>query len=99
MVGALLTDSLYNIASFRRLYSAISESVALRWFCFLTIDDQVFGHSSIGHHIDRIGREGFATFFDGCTASSVLTIPVASLGNVTQISGPGATSNQYQFRQ
>ena len=65
MVRTLLVCSLYNIASFRRLCSAISENLAYRWFCFLTIDDPVFDHSSITHFIDRIGREGFAAIFDG----------------------------------
>ena len=65
MVRALLICSLYNIASFRRLCSAISENIAYRWFCFLTIDDPVFDHSSISHFIDRIGRDGFGAVFDG----------------------------------
>ena len=39
MVPAFLVCSLYNIASFRKLCSAISENIAFRWFCFLTIDD------------------------------------------------------------
>ena len=65
MVRALLICSPYNIASFRRLCSAISENIAYRWFCFLTIDDPVFDHSSISHFIDRIGRGGFAAIFDG----------------------------------
>ena len=64
MVRALLICSLYNIASFRRLCSAISENIAYRWFCFLTIDDPVFDHSSISRFIDRIGRDGFAAIFD-----------------------------------
>ena len=70
MVRALLICSLYNIASFRRLCSAISENIAYRWFCFLTIDDPViddpvFDHSSISHFIDWIGRDGFGAVFDG----------------------------------
>ena len=65
MVRALLICSLYNIASFRRLCSPISENIAYRWFCFLTIDDPVFDHSGISHFIDRIGRDGFAAIFDG----------------------------------
>ena len=64
MVRTLLICSLYNIASFRRLCSAISENIAYRWFCFLTIDDSVFDHSSISHFIDRIGRDGFGAIFD-----------------------------------
>ncbi len=65
MVRALLICSLYNVASFRRLCSAISENIAYRWFCFLTIDDPVFDHSSISRFIDRIGRDGFSAIFDG----------------------------------
>ena len=42
LVRALLISSLYNITSFRRLCFAISENIAFRWFCFLTIDDKVF---------------------------------------------------------
>ena len=64
MVRALLICSLYNIASFRRLCSAISENLAYRWCCFLTIDDPVFDHSSISHFINRIGREGFGQIFE-----------------------------------
>ena len=48
--------SIYNIASFRRLCSAISENIRYRWFCFLSIDDPVFDHSTITHFINRIGR-------------------------------------------
>ena len=65
MVRALLICSLYNIASFRRLCSAVSENLAYRWFCFLTIDDPVFDHSTISHFIERVGREGFAAIFRG----------------------------------
>ena len=65
MVRALLICSLYNIVSFRRLCSDISENLAHRWFCFLTIDDQVFDHSSISHFIDQMGQEGFAAVFEG----------------------------------
>ena len=65
MVRALLVCSLYNIASFRRLCSAISENIAYRWFCFLTIDDPVFDHSTITYFVNRIGREGFSEVFAG----------------------------------
>ena len=65
LVRTLLICSLYNISSCRRLCPAISENLAYRWFCFLTIDDSVFDHSSISHFIDRIGRDGFAAIFDG----------------------------------
>ena len=47
---------------------AISENIAFRWFCFLTIDDTVFDHSTITYFIERIGREGFKALFDGFNA-------------------------------
>ena len=65
MVRALLICSLYNIASFRRLCSTISENIAFRWFCSLTIDGPVFDHSTISYFMERIGREGFAAIFKG----------------------------------
>lgn len=49
MVRALLICSLYNIASFRRICSAISENIAYRWLCFLTKDGPVFDYSSVSH--------------------------------------------------
>ena len=60
---ALLISSLYNVSSFRRLCAAISENLAFRWFCFLTIDDEVFNHSTISYFIERIGDEGFGEIF------------------------------------
>ena len=65
MIRALLICSLYNISSFRRLSPAIAENIAYRWFCFLTIDDPVFDHSTISYFIERIGREGFSDIFHG----------------------------------
>jgi IS5 family transposase len=59
----MLISALYNITSFRRLCLAISENIAFRWFCFLTIDDEVFDHSTITYFIERIGREGFRSLF------------------------------------
>ena len=65
IVRALLVCSIYNISSFRRLCCAISENIGYRWFCFLTIDDPVFDHSTIAHFINRIGRDGFSGILDG----------------------------------
>ena len=65
MIRALIICSLYNISSFRRLSSAIGENLAYRWFCFLTIDDPVFDHSTVSYFIERAGREGFAAIFRG----------------------------------
>ena len=63
LVRVLLISSLYNVSSFRRLCAAISENLAFRWFCFLTIDDEVFHHSTISYFIERIGDEGFGEIF------------------------------------
>ena len=63
MVRALLICYLYNISSFRRLSSAIGENIAYRRFCFLTIDDPVFDHSTISYFIERVGHEGFGAIF------------------------------------
>jgi transposase len=65
LVRAVLVSALYNITSFRRLCLAISENIAFRWFCFLTLDDEVFDHSTISYFIERIGREGFKVLFNG----------------------------------
>lgn len=64
MVRALLISAIYNITSFRRLCSAISENIAYRWFCFMAIDDEVFDHSTITYFIERIGKDGFAGLFE-----------------------------------
>ena len=43
--------------------SATAENVAYRWFCFLTIDDPVFDHSTNSHFTEWIGRESFGDIF------------------------------------
>ena len=63
LVRALLISSLNNVSSFRTLCAAISENLAFRWFCFLSIDDDVFDHSTISHFIERVGNEGFGEIF------------------------------------
>ena len=77
LVRALLISSLYNITSFRRLCSAISENIAFRWFCFLTIDDKVFDHSTISYFIERVGNEGFGKIFD-CFNEELLRLGLLS---------------------
>ena len=63
LVRALLISSLYNVSSFRRLCAAISENLAFRWFCFMTIDDEVFNHSTLSYFIERVGNKGFGQIF------------------------------------
>ena len=41
------------------------DNIAYHWFWFLTIDDQVFDHSTISYFIERIGHEGFGDIFQG----------------------------------
>ena len=65
MVKSLLICWLYNIASFPRLCSVISENLPYRWLCFLNIDDPVFDHSSSSPFINRIGRDGFRVASNG----------------------------------
>ena len=77
LVRALLISSLYNITSFRRLCSAISENIAFRWFCFLTIDEKVFDHSTISYFIERIGNEGFGEMFH-CFNEELLKLGLVS---------------------
>ena len=64
-VRALLICSPDNVGSIRRLCSAISETIAYRWLCFLSIYDPVFDYSSISHFTDRISRAGFSAIFEG----------------------------------
>ena len=49
--------------SFRRLCAAISEDLAFRSFCFLTICDEVFNHSTIRYFIERVDNEGSRQIF------------------------------------
>lgn len=60
MVRALLICSLYDISSFRRLSAAIAENTAYRWSCFLTFDDPVFDHSSIGYFLNALAEKALA---------------------------------------
>ena len=41
------------------------ESIAFRWFCFLTIYDAVFDHSTISCFFECFGRDGFGEKFHG----------------------------------
>lgn len=63
MVRALLLAAFYNIPSFRQLCYTISENIAFRWFLFMSIDDEVFDHSTISYFIERVGDDGFKALF------------------------------------
>ena len=59
----LCSSPLYNITSFRRLCSTISENIAFRWFCFLTIDEKVFDHCTISYFTEWVDNEGSKQMF------------------------------------
>jgi len=53
----LLVAYLYSIASDRRLCDEVHFDLAYRWFCRLSLDDNVPDHSSLCHIRDRYGEE------------------------------------------
>ena len=63
LVRALLISWQCNVSSFRRLCATISENLTFRWFCFPTIDDEVFHHSTISYFIECAGNEEFGQIF------------------------------------
>jgi transposase len=59
LIRALVLGSIYDISSERQLCERIAENLAWRWFCFLTLDDAVFDHSTLTVFRERLGPEGF----------------------------------------
>ena len=59
LIRALILSAVYDINSYRQLCERISENLAWRWFCHLTLEDQVFDHSTISVFLERIGSESF----------------------------------------
>ena len=64
VLRALLLAALYQVPGRRELCARIAENLAWRWFCFLTLDDPVFDHSTLSVFLDRVGAEGMQTVFD-----------------------------------
>ena len=58
-----LVAYLYGITSDRRLCEEIRYNLAYRWFCHLSIDDNVPDHSSISRIRDRYGENIFESVF------------------------------------
>ncbi len=58
-----LVAYLYGITSERRLCEEIHYNLAYRWFCRLSLDDDVPDHSSLTRIRDRLGEELVATCF------------------------------------
>ena len=59
----LLVAYLYGIKSDRRLCEEVRYNLAYRWFCRLSLDDEVPDHSSLSRIRDRYGEEIFETVF------------------------------------
>lgn len=59
LVRALVLGAIYDIPSERQLCERIAENLAWRWFCFLTLEDEVFDHSTLTVFRERLGPEGF----------------------------------------
>ena len=59
----LLVAYLYGIKSDRRLCEEVRYNLAYRWFCRLSLEDDVPDHSSLSRIRDRYGEEIFETVF------------------------------------
>ena len=59
----LLVAYLYGIKSDRRLCDEVRYNLAYRWFCRLSLEDDVPDHSSFSRIRDRYGEEIFETVF------------------------------------
>ena len=59
----LLAAYLYNITSDRRLCEEVRYHLAYRWFCRLSLEDDIPDHSSLSRIRDRYGEEIFETVF------------------------------------
>jgi IS5 family transposase len=63
VLRALLLEAIYQVPSRRQLCERLSENLAWRWFCFLTLDDPVFDHSSLSVFLERVGSAGLLRIF------------------------------------
>jgi transposase len=59
----LLVAYLYGITKDRRLCEEVHFNLAYRWFCRLSLEDDVPDHSSLSRIRDRYGEEIFETLF------------------------------------
>jgi transposase len=64
VLRALLLAAIYEVPSCRQLCARIAENLAWRWFCFLTLDDRVFDHSTLSVFLDRVGADGLRGVFE-----------------------------------
>ena len=59
----LLVAHIYGIKSDRRLCDDVHHNLAYRWFCRLSLEDEVPDHSSLSRIRDRYGEEVFEAVF------------------------------------
>ena len=59
----LLVAYLYGIKSDRRLCEEVRYNLAYRWFCRLSLEDEIPDHSSLSRIRDRYGEQIFETVF------------------------------------
>ena len=59
-----LLTYLYNIPSDRQLCEEVQFNLAYRWYCRLSLEDQVPDHSSMTRARDRLGEKIFKEIFD-----------------------------------
>ena len=64
LLRALLIGCIHNLTSFRQLCLRIQENLAYRWFLFMTLEDEVFDHSTISYFISRIGEDTFRAILE-----------------------------------
>ena len=58
-----LVGYLYGITSDRRLCEEVRYNLAYRWFCRLSLEDDIPDHSSLSRIRDRYGENIFETVF------------------------------------
>ncbi len=63
-IRMVLLSYLYNIDSDRQLCEEIGYNLAYRWFCKLSLKDQVPDHSSITRIRDRLGEKIYEQIFE-----------------------------------
>src|SRR6185436_12854646 len=85
----------YGISSERQLCEDIYYNFAYRWFCRLSLDDEVPDHSSLTKIRDRLGEEVFATVFRQivalCRKKDLVHEECAVMTDATLIAADAAT--------
>ena len=61
---------LYGVASDRQLCEEIQVNLAYRWFCRLSLEEEVPDHSSLTRIRDRLGEAFFKTTSSAVTKSA-----------------------------